>query len=99
SLPLCSALISFLLPSHVVRQSPYLLCAFISYSTLTAFFTLSLHDALPILFVGGELVRVTSISGTGTTQTFTVQRATNGIRKPHAAGTEIRLYRGAIVGL
>lgn len=51
------------------------------------------------MIVGGELVRVTSISGTGTTQTFTVQRATNGIRKSHTAGTEIRLFRGAIVGL
>jgi hypothetical protein len=56
--------------------------------------------AFPVdMIVGGELVRVTSISGTGTTQTFVVQRATNGIRKSHAAGTEIRLFRGAIVGL
>lgn len=57
-------------------------------------------QAFPVdMFVGGERVRVVSISGTGTTQTFVVQRATNGIRKPHTAGTEIRLFRGAIVGL
>lgn len=57
-------------------------------------------QAFPMdVLVGGELVRVVSISGTGTTQTFTVLRSVNGIRKHHAAGTEIQLFRSAIVGL
>src|SRR5690606_27741881 len=56
--------------------------------------------AFPVdMLVGGELVRVTSISGTGTTQTLIVHHATNGRREYHAAGTGIRLFRGAIVVL
>ncbi|MFJ6019777.1 peptidoglycan-binding protein [Nocardiopsis alba] len=48
---------------------------------------------------GGELMRVTGIEGEGATQTFTVARALNGIRKPHPAGTSVSLAYPAVVGL
>ncbi|WP_431888727.1 peptidoglycan-binding domain-containing protein [Nocardiopsis alba] len=49
--------------------------------------------------VGGEMIRVTAISGTGPVQVFTVDRALNGIRKSHRAGTAVSLARTAVVGL
>lgn len=47
--------------------------------------------------LGGEVATVVSVSGNSAPQTFTVSRATNGVRKAHAAGTEIRLARPAFV--
>ncbi|WP_017985192.1 hypothetical protein [Amycolatopsis methanolica] len=47
--------------------------------------------------VGGEEMRVTAISGTTNTQTFTVIRSVNGITKSHAAGAAVQLARPAIV--
>ncbi|WP_326677701.1 hypothetical protein [Streptomyces sp. NBC_01237] len=41
--------------------------------------------------VGGEVMRVTSCFGTALSQTFTVVRSVNGITKPHASGTRVRL--------
>ncbi|MFE2353055.1 hypothetical protein [Streptomyces parvulus] len=40
---------------------------------------------------GGEVMRVTACTGTGTAQTFTVVRAINGVQKAHSAGQDIRL--------
>lgn len=56
--------------------------------------------AFPLdVMVAGEVVRVVSITGEGTVQTFLVARAMNGIAKSHAAGTPVHLVRPAIVGL
>ena len=49
--------------------------------------------------LGGEIVRVTGIDGTGSTQAFRVDRSMNGIVKSHPAGTRISLARPAVVGL
>ncbi|MER7047724.1 hypothetical protein [Streptomyces jumonjinensis] len=48
---------------------------------------------------GGEVMTVTGITGTSSTQTFTVTRAVNGISKTHTAGTDVRLAHPAIVAL
>ncbi|WP_442803370.1 hypothetical protein OG411_17275 [Streptomyces pseudogriseolus] len=48
---------------------------------------------------GGEVMRVTAISGSTSPQTFTVVRAVNGISKPHAAGTPVRLADTPVVAL
>jgi hypothetical protein len=47
--------------------------------------------------LGGEQVSVTAISGTGSTQSFTVTRSVNGIVKAHAAGTDVRLAHPMIL--
>lgn len=49
--------------------------------------------------VGGEVMRVTTITGTGTTQTFEVERAVNGIHKNHPTTTPVRLADPAVVAL
>ncbi|MFH8369203.1 hypothetical protein [Streptomyces sp. NPDC018031] len=49
--------------------------------------------------VGGEVMRVTAISGTTSPQTFTVARAINGISKAHASGTDLRLATPAYSAL
>ncbi|WP_326678506.1 hypothetical protein [Streptomyces sp. NBC_01237] len=49
--------------------------------------------------LGGEVVTVTAISGTGAAQTFSVIRAVNGIVKPHSAGADVRLADPTIVAL
>lgn len=47
---------------------------------------------LPLdIVMGGERIRVTAISGTGSTQPFTVQRAMNSVVKSHSAGAPIVL--------
>jgi hypothetical protein len=43
------------------------------------------------IMVGGELMVVSTCTGAGLTQTFTVTRSTNGVVKTHAAGTPVRL--------
>lgn len=48
---------------------------------------------------GGEVMTVTAITGTSSPQTFTVIRAVNGIVKPHAAGTDVRLAQPMIPAL
>jgi hypothetical protein len=49
--------------------------------------------------VGGEEMSVTSITGAVTPQTFTVLRSINGIVKPHAAGSSVRVTSPAVLGL
>lgn len=48
---------------------------------------------------GGEVMRVTAITGTSSPQTFTVQRSINGVVKGHSAGVDVRLAYPAIVAL
>lgn len=49
--------------------------------------------------IGGETITVTTISGTGATQTFTVTRSTNGAVLAHGAGAVVALAQPAVYGL
>lgn len=49
--------------------------------------------------VGGEVMTVTNVSGTGTSQTLTVTRSVNGIVKSHTTGAPIALARPAYLAL
>lgn len=49
--------------------------------------------------VGGEVMRVTAVTGAASPQTFTVQRGVNGIDLDHQAGTDVCLAHPAIVAL
>jgi hypothetical protein len=49
--------------------------------------------------VGGEVMRVTGISGASSPQTFTVTRSVNGISKAHASGAPIEMLIPARVAL
>jgi hypothetical protein len=51
------------------------------------------------VLLGGEVVTVTAISGTTTSQTMTVTRSVNGISTSHDAGTAVALAQPAIVAL
>lgn len=54
------------------------------------------------LMVGGEIVRVTQVIGDGSTgfpQSLICERSINGITKPHAAGTPVRLAYPAVTAL
>jgi hypothetical protein len=51
------------------------------------------------IFVGGERMRVTNISGASSPQTFTVVRSVNGVVKTHASGTAVRLWDTPRYGL
>ncbi|MFI5755618.1 hypothetical protein [Streptomyces sp. NPDC051569] len=49
--------------------------------------------------VGGEVMRVTSCTGTALSQTFGVTRSINGISKAHPSGTAVQLATPTIVAL
>lgn len=49
--------------------------------------------------VGGEVMRVTGVSGASSPQTFTVTRSVNGISKAHASGAPIEMLIPARVAL
>lgn len=51
------------------------------------------------LYVGGERMTVTGVTGTSSPQTFTVTRSVNGVVKTHAAGAEIRLFHPVVYAL
>lgn len=51
------------------------------------------------IHIGGEVMRVTGVTGTGPVQTFTVSRSINTISKPHPAGAVVRLAHPAVVAL
>jgi hypothetical protein len=51
------------------------------------------------LVLAGERVRVTNITGAGSSWTLTVVRAVNGVVKAHADGTPVRFYRPVVVAL
>ncbi|MFF2331859.1 MULTISPECIES: hypothetical protein [unclassified Streptomyces] len=51
------------------------------------------------VLVGGELIRITSITGTSLTQTAVGIRGVNGISKSHAAGAKVQVATPAIVAL
>ena len=57
-------------------------------------------DEMPFdVRVGGEVMRVQSITGTGQTQVFTVIRAITGVRLEHPAGESVALTQPAVVAL
>lgn len=56
-------------------------------------------DAPFDVMVGGERMTVTAITGTGTTQAFTVTRAVNDVIKGHSAGAELALAKPAVYAL
>ncbi|PBC71587.1 hypothetical protein BX265_6197 [Streptomyces sp. TLI_235] len=49
--------------------------------------------------VGGEVMKVTNITGSSSPQTFTVTRSVNGVVKPQTAATDVRLDQPAIAAL
>lgn len=49
--------------------------------------------------VGGEIMTVTSISGSSSPQTFTVTRSINGVVKSQKAGSDVRLAHPTIISL
>lgn len=51
------------------------------------------------IWVGGERMTVTSISGGASPQAFTVARAVNAVLKAQSAGTDVRLYQPMILSL
>lgn len=51
------------------------------------------------LLIGGERVTVTAITGETSPQTVTAVRAVNGVRKPHAAGTPVRIADPVVIAL
>lgn len=59
--------------------------------TTSPLWTTSLGGSFDI-WVGGERMTVTAISGTGNPQTLTVTRSINGVVKAHALGAEVRLW-------
>ncbi|MGQ5580922.1 hypothetical protein [Streptomyces sp. ECR3.8] len=61
--------------------------------------TTSVVDLPYMIRVGGEEMLVTAVSGATVPQTFTVQRAQNGVSKPHPAGTPVRLADPSVVAL
>lgn len=59
----------------------------------------SAADAPYDLVVDGERVTLTALTGAGVAQVFTVTRAVNGVRKSHATGAEIALFKPAVYAL
>lgn len=51
------------------------------------------------LYVDGEVMTCTAISGATTPQTFTVTRSVNGVVKTHPSGSDVRLAHPALVAL
>lgn len=51
------------------------------------------------ILAGGEVMRVTAVSGAASPQTFTVTRSINGVSKAHTSGADVRLAQPAIAAL
>jgi hypothetical protein len=51
------------------------------------------------IYVGGERMTVTAITGSSSPQSFTVIRSVNGVVKAHTVGTEVRLFKPAVYAL
>lgn len=52
-----------------------------------------------LIVIGGEVMQVTAVSGTGTAQTMTVVRSINGVAKTHSIGAAVDLYLPVYYGL
>lgn len=51
------------------------------------------------LYIGGERMTLTAVSGVTSPQTLTVTRSVNSVVKTHAIGTEVRLFKQAFYAL
>jgi len=51
------------------------------------------------IYVAGERMTVTAVSGASSPQTFTVVRSVNGVVKAQASGAEVRLFKPAVWAL
>lgn len=51
------------------------------------------------LWIGGERVTVTAVSGASNPQTLTLVRSANGVVKTHLSGAEVRLWQPAVYAL
>lgn len=51
------------------------------------------------IVIGGEVMRVTAVSGSTSPQTFTVTRSVNGVVKTHSTGADVRLAYPTYVSL
>jgi hypothetical protein len=51
------------------------------------------------VLIGGEVMRVTAVSGTTSPQVFTVTRSINGVVKTHSTGADVRLAYPTYVSL
>lgn len=51
------------------------------------------------IIIGGEVMRVSNLTGASSPQAFTVVRSVNGVVKTHAAGAPVHVYHPARVGL
>lgn len=51
------------------------------------------------IIIGGEVMRISNVTGASSPQTVTVVRAVNGVSKTHAAGSPVHVYHPARVGL
>jgi hypothetical protein len=55
--------------------------------------------AQPRVVVGGEIMRVTAVSGASNPQTLTVVRSVNTVVKTHSAGAELAFYSPGVLSL
>lgn len=68
-------------------------------TTTAAAWNTGLNGGGMFLRVGGEVVRVTSITGASSPQTVNVVRSVNGVSKAHTAGTRVQVRDGIRVAL
>lgn len=68
-------------------------------TTTSSAWNAGLNGGGMFLRVGGEVVRVTSITGASSPQTVNVARSVNGVSKAHAAGTRVQVRDGIRVAL
>lgn len=59
----------------------------------------ALHGGGMFIRIGGEIMRITNITGGSSPQTFTVVRSINGVAKAHAAGAPVHAAYPVNVGL
>jgi hypothetical protein len=64
-----------------------------------ALWTTSAGDRPFDVVIGGEVMRVTNVTGSSSPQTFTVTRSINGVVKTHAAGAQVRLHHPVVWAL
>jgi hypothetical protein len=62
-------------------------------SATTPLWTTAAADFPFDIAIDGERITVTNITGASSPQTFTVQRAINGVTKAHPAGTPVVLFQ------
>jgi hypothetical protein len=71
----------------------------ILWTTTAAHFNAALNGGGLFIAVGGEVMRVTNITGASSPQTFTVVRSINGVVKAHSSGAQVRARYPARIGL